>query len=106
MLKKSSFRIGKAVPNRNRPIKVIMSCEEDKEMIMKNLKKLQNANEEFKTIRVTDDHTIEEREVIKEWVQKAKKATEEEGEQSQYIYKARGSPKNGMRLVRFTKRNL
>ena len=100
---KSLFRIGKSVPNKNRLIKVIMNCEEHKEMMMTNLKKLKNAEERFKAISVTDDRTLEEREVIKEWLEKVKKANEEEGENSQYIYKIRGSPKNDIRLVKFTK---
>ena len=79
-----------------------MKCVEDKENITDNLTRLKNAVQ-FKSISITDDYTIEERKTIKIWVEKAKTANEE-GENSFYTYKVRGSPKNGMRLVKFTKR--
>ena len=97
------FRIGKAEPGKDRPIKIIMKCVEDKENITDNLTRLKNA-EQFKSISITDDYTIEERKTIKIWVENAKTVDEEEGENSFYTYKVRGSPKNGMRLVKFTKR--
>ena len=44
-------------------------------------------------LQVTDDHTIEERELIKECVVKARGSNEKEGEHSQVVYNIRGSPK-------------
>ena len=102
---KHCFRIGQPNNGKTRPIKLIMNSEGDTEKITNNLRKLKNADECFKTIQVTDDHTIEERELIKEWVVKARESNEKEGEHSQFVYKIRGSPKNGLRLVKFTKRN-
>ena len=61
---KHCFRIGQPNNGKTRPIKLIMNSEGDKEKITNNLRKLKNANECFKTIQVTDDHTIEERELI------------------------------------------
>ena len=68
-----------------------MNSEGDKEKITK--RKLKNADECFKAIQVTDDHTIEERELIKEWVVKARESNEKEGEHSQFVYKIRGCQK-------------
>ena len=100
---KNLFRIGKAGPGKNRQIKVLMKCVEDKEKITDILTRLKNAGQ-FKPISITDDYIIEDRQTIKMWIEKAKRANEEEGIYSNYTYKVRGSPKNDMRLVKFTKR--
>ena len=68
---KSIFRIGKEGPNKKRPIKVIMKSEADKNKIMDNLKCLKD-QETFIGLSVTDDYTISERDLIKEWTEKAK----------------------------------
>ena len=44
---------------------------------------------------IADDQTIEERELIKKWVAKAKEANKKESEISRHVYKIRGSPKHG-----------
>ena len=58
--------------------------------------------EKFKRISVTDDYTAEERDAIKNKVTEAMNKTDAEGE-GVYVWKVRGSPKNGLRLIRFTK---
>ena len=63
MLDKHCLRIGQPVTSKDWPIKLIMNSEGDKDNITTNLKKLKNADKCFKTIQVTDDHTIEEREL-------------------------------------------
>ena len=72
-------RIGKP-SNRDRPIKVIMNNDQEQINIMRNFSKLKDADEQFKKLRITDDFTIEEREEIRKWVQKAKLKNNEEGE--------------------------
>ena len=42
--------------------------------------------------------------MLREWVEKAKKASDDEPTDSQYEWKARGTPKNGMCLMEFKKR--
>ena len=81
---KHCFRIGNLVVWKTRLIKIIMNSEGDKDKVTDNLRKLKNADECFKTIRVTDDHTIEEREIIKEWVAKGKESKEKD-ENSHYL---------------------
>ena len=67
---------------------------------MENLNKLKNAPEKLRNISVTDDYTKEERQIIRSKVDEATKKTQEEGD-GKYIWKVRGSPKNGLRLMRF-----
>ena len=100
---KSIFRIGKEGPNKKRPIKVIMKSEADKNKIMDNLKCLKD-QETFIGLSVTDDYTISERDLIKEWTEKAKVSHVNESPNSNYTWKVRGNPKNGLRLKKFLKR--
>ena len=100
---KSVVRIGKADPTKNRPIKVVLKCEEDKEKIMANLASLKD-QEAFKGISVTEDYTVAERKLIKGWSEKAKENNEKETPDSKYIWRVRGTPKNGLQLKKFLKR--
>ena len=100
---KSIFRIGKEGPNKKRSIKVIMKSEADKNKIMDNLKCLKD-QETFIGLSVTDDYTISERDLIKEWTEKAKVNNVNESPNSNYTWKVRGNPKNGLRLKKFLKR--
>ena len=96
-------RLGKQNANKKRPLKLRMNSEKEKMEIMSRLKFLKNAEEKFKKISITDDYTIAERAQIKEWKEKATIKNNEENQDSGYIWKVRGNPKNGIRLVRFTK---
>ena len=98
----SATRIGKRSDTKSRPLKVIMRNLNEKELVMNNLNKLKNAEDKFRKISITDDYTNEEREAIKIKVTEAKNKTEVEGG-GNFIWRVRGSPKNGLRLVRFTK---
>ena len=97
------IRLGKQNMINKRPLKLRMSNEKEKMEIMSRLKYLKNADEKFKRLSITDDYTIVERTQIKEWKVKANVKNNEENQDSAYIWKVRGNPKNGMRLVRFTK---
>ena len=88
----------------NRPIKLVMDNEQEKDNIMGNLRKLKDAEEKYKKLRITDDLTREEREEIKNWVNKAKSKNTEEGDSSRHVWRVRGSPKNGPRLVKVARR--
>lgn len=104
---KSLFRLGsnegKQGPYK-RPLKIVLSSEEEKDSIMANLRKLKG-KEKYIGISVKEDYTVQERELIKEWVEKAKDANTNEGGDSEYEWRVRGSPKNGLMLKRFRKRN-
>ena len=100
----SIVRIGRNNDGKKRPIKIRMSNLNDKELVMSNLSKLKTAPEIFKKISITDDYTAEEREAIKRKVEEARKKSIAEG-QEKYIWKVRGTPKNGLTLRRFIKNN-
>jgi hypothetical protein len=95
-------RVGEIKANKIRPLKVVLSSPDEKNKVlylMKNLK----GNELYKGISVTDDYTINEREMIREFVKKAKKENEKEDKESNYIWRVRGCPKNGLTIKRLTK---
>ena len=60
---------------------------------------LKNVVEHIKEIHITDDYTLQERREIQNWVRKAKERNQYEGKEC--IWKVRGTPKDGMRLVKF-----
>ena len=91
-------------PNKKRPIKLIMNNEEEKDNIMSKLTNLKNAEDKFRRLSITDDYTQDERQSIKEWVEKSKLKNQEESSDSIFIWRVRGTRKNGHRLVRFTKK--
>ena len=78
-----------------------MKSENDKDSFIARLPNLKNAEDRFNKISVTEDYTAEEREAIRKKVTEARNKSETEGE-GKYVWKARGSPKNGLRLIRFT----
>ena len=86
--------------NNKRPVKLIMQSTEDKDQIMCRLVNLKNAEEQYKAISVKDDYTLEERDLIRHWV---KKAEEKNKKENTTEWKVRGTPKNGLRLVKVTK---
>ena len=77
----------------------------NKEMVMRNLWKLRNSDDKFKKLRITEDYTQEERSLIRSFVEKAKVKSQEESN-NQYIWRVKGTTKTGLRLMKFTKRNL
>ena len=70
-------------------------------MIVSNLNKLKNANTSLRSISVRDDYTIEERKLIKTMNEEAKKRNQAENVTH---WKVRGTPKNGLRVVKITTR--
>ena len=81
---------------------VIFHSEEEKEKIMDSLRNLKD-NDDYKGVSITEDYTLKDRETIREWKAKAKTANEQEPEDSKFVYKVRGSPKNGWGLKKFLK---
>ena len=79
-----------------------MASEDDKITVMSRLSNLKAAEEKFRKVSVTDNYTVEERELIRTYVQNAKTANDNESPESKFIWKVRGDPKNG--LQRFQKR--
>ena len=56
---------------------------------------------EYKTISVTEDYTIIERRMIKDWSDKTKEKNKNESPNSKFVWRVRGNPKNWLRLKRF-----
>ena len=94
----TAHRLGTKNSDRQRPLKVIMKTIEEKHELMSRLGLLSGAEYDFKNISVTDDYTIAEREEIRQWVTMAKEKSK--NEIHDYVWKARGTPKTGMRLIR------
>lgn len=96
----SVTRIGKIQDGRIRPIKLVMNSLENKDRIMSRLVNLKYAEERFKRLSVKDDYTVEERQLIKIWHQKAEERNTNE---NTTMWKVRGTPKNGLRIVKVIK---
>ena len=99
---KQIIRLGKPSDDKIRPIKLVMETDDDKDAVMSRLGNLKNAEEIFRKVSVRDDYTIEEREMVREWVKKAADKNTAENTQS---WKVRGTPKKGLRLVKITKQH-
>ena len=98
---KQTTRLGNAQAGMSRPIKVIMKSAADKNKIMSSLNKLKNASEPLRGISVRDDYTIEERQLIKSMTEEAKRKNEADNVTH---WKVRGTPKNGLRVVKITRK--
>ena len=96
----SVLRLGKPNEGKKRPLKVTMTSKEEKANVMSSLGKLKGTEDVLGRISVTDDYTATEREEVKQWVMKAKEKNEQDSDK---VYKVRGDPKNGMRLIWFPK---
>ena len=99
---KQVLRLGAASADKKRPVKVILKNLDDKDNIMSNLNKLRNADTALRGISVRDDFTQEERKLIRDMNEEAKKKNEAENVTH---WKVRGTPKNGLRVVKVTARN-
>ena len=99
---KSASRIGLPLQEKNRPIKVIMDMEEERNRILSNLRNVKDIPE-YKTISVTDGYTITERRKIEDWSDKAKEKNKNESPDSKFVWRVQGSPKNRLQLKRFLK---
>ena len=90
-------RLGRKTTDRTRPIRLRMETHEEKGKFMSMLGKLKYGPEVLHKISITDDYTQEERDEIRQWVEEAKTRTKS-GEGC--IWKVRGSPTNGLRLIK------
>ena len=97
---KSASRIGLPAQDKNRPIKVVMNMEEERNKILSNLRNLKGIPE-HKTISITEDYTINERQIIKDSSDKAKEKNKNESPDSKFVWRIQVSPKHGPRLKRF-----
>ena len=82
-------------------MKIVMKTKNDQVKVMNNLGKLKGTEEQFGKIRITHDYTNKERELIK---MKVKEAEEKSTGDTERVYRVRGDPKNGLRLVAFPRK--
>ena len=101
---KTVLHLGKRNSKHKRPLKVIMTRETEIDEIMLNLYKLKDADVAYKKISVTHDYTIEERAEIKSFSESAKAKNVLEGENSKVVWRVRGNPKAGLKLVMLPKK--
>ena len=99
---KQIVRLGNEGNGQKRPVKVVLSSSDDKEQIMSSLRKLKNAEAPLRSVSIRDDYTIEERQLIKSMQEEAKRRNEADNVTH---WKVRGTPKNGLRVVKITARN-
>ena len=72
-----------------------MNLEEERSRILSNLRTLKGIRE-YKTISITEDYTIIERQMIKDWSDKAKEKNKNESPDSKFAWRVRSSPKSGL----------
>ncbi|MCH2416953.1 MAG: hypothetical protein MK195_09375 [Acidimicrobiales bacterium] len=97
----SITRIGKANDSKSRVLKIVMTSTAAKEKVMGNLRRLKDTEDQFGKISITDDYTSTEREKIKEF---AERAREQGKTDPTRVFKVRGDPKNGLRIISFVKK--
>ena len=96
----SVVRLGKTNEKKGRVMKITMSTKAFKEEVMANVRRLKDTPETLGKISVTDGYTATERQQIQDFVKKAR----EQGEQdTSRVFKVRGDPKNGLRIMSFKK---
>ena len=96
----SITRLGQPNDRKMRTLKIVMKSCEDKELVMGNLRKLKGTEEVFGKISVTHDYSNTDREKIKEFATKARLQGQQDPTR---IYKVRGDPKNGLRIISYKK---
>ena len=99
---KNITRIGKEDNGRPQPLKITLENIEHKNQIMSRLSNLKNAENKYRSTSVRDDYTYEERQLVKKFNEQARSMNTKENP-TNFSYKVRGDPKNGLRIVRVTK---
>ena len=95
---KSITRLGQPNENKKRVLKIVMKSDAEKDNVMANLRRLKGTEGEFGKISVTSDYTSTEREKIREFMTKATLQSEQDPAR---VYKVRGDPKNGLRIISY-----
>ena len=97
------YRLGKPETDKIRPLKLEMASSTERNFVMKNLKLLKGTEKELGKLSVKEDYTKNERVQIKKFVDTAKAKNAEENDPSHY-WVVRGTPKNGISLVKLARR--
>ena len=96
----SITRLGQPNDKKMRTLKIVMKSSEEKEKVMGNLRKLKGTEEVFSKISVTHDYSSTDREKIREYATKARLQGQQDPTR---VYKVRGDPKNGFRIISYKK---
>ena len=94
------YRLGKSDSNRNRPLKLEMMSTIDRDAVMRNLNYLKGSEEKLGKLSVKEDLTQSERQQVRKFVDIAKERNKVE---TSHRWVVRGSPKNGLRLVKLAR---
>lgn len=87
-----------------RPIKVVLESSHDRYLLMKGLVNLKGKLS-YEGISITEDFTIFERSIIKEWANKAKERNEREPKDSKFVWRVRGTPSKSLYLKKTEKKD-
>ena len=85
-----------------RPIKLTLKSEEDRDKVLDNLRNLKGKSQ-YKGISVTADYTYSERQLIRDYRDRANLKNDKEEEKSKHVWRVRGTPKNGLSIKRIKK---
>ena len=100
------IRVGTKNATKNRPIKVTFNSLQEKAKLMSNLSNLKG-KESFSKISITHDYTVNERQLIQQFINEAKIRNEQmPSEDDSYKWQVRGSPKNRLFLKKVMKRKV
>ena len=77
-----------------------MKSKEEKDDFMSKLWMLKNVRMKFKGMSITHDYTLEERKMIREYVEEANRRNK--AETNEYRWKVRGTPRGGLWLMKIT----
>ena len=86
-----------------RPLIVTFRNSDEKSKFMNSLGRLKGKSE-FKNLHITDDYTINERNLIRQLSEQAKQKNVEEGSSNEFSWRVRGSSKNGFRITKVYKK--
>ena len=86
-----------------RPLIVTFQNTEEKSKFMKSLSSLKWKNE-YQGLRITDDYTMNERNLIRKLSDQAKQKNIQEGSNADFSWRVRGSSKNGFRIMKIYKK--
>jgi hypothetical protein len=99
---KDTVRIGARNSRTNRPLKLVMKTMEEKKKLQSRLVNLKEAEVTYRKVSVRDDYTQRERKLVSDMIGQAKERNKKENTNT---WKVRGTPENGLHLVKITRRN-
>ena len=92
-----AMRLGQRRDDKIRPLMLTMKTKKDKEQFMRKLWILKDTRNRFGKISITEDYTLEERDLIKKWNIEAKRRNQQRTKE--YRWTVRGAPRTGVRLI-------